>query len=279
MTNKTRRVAATGAIASLCIALSACGGGDNPTPPVPPTTKLNAENLLDASGVAALAMRRAQGEVPQALGAVLGHYMQQASGGDYPCSKGGNLTLEKPSALVWNFTARNCDTGNLLLRSGQLQLDAGQVETQGIRLGFKDLLYAASNAPGALSQTANGSFNFLIPVAGDLGKRSTGNLSFASNGRGDQYSELYIANKTSDSKFVQYGLRLKSPRFAHELVLLLDDASETLSIQADDGSVLTVVDQNGNAKVELRASAGGTPLVSRVISTAELEAAVARAMQ
>lgn len=266
--------------AGLCLALSACGGGgsDNPPPP-PPATQLNADNLLDATGVSALALHRVQGDLPLALSAVLGPYLQQAPAGEHACSKSGSLTLDRPSALVWNFGAKNCDIGGLLLRSGQLQLDATQVETQGLKLLLKDLAYADSNAPGALAQTANGAFNFLIPVASDLGKRSTGNLSFGSNGRSDQYSEFYIASKTSDSKFVQYGLKLKSPRFSHELTLVLDDASKSLTIQADDGSVLTVTEQGGGARLELRRAAGEAPSVSRVLSRAELEGAVSRAMQ
>lgn len=280
---KTSNPTTTGLLAtiSLSLALSACGGGGSvePTPPAPPATRLNSDNAVDAAGVAGLALQRTQTDVAQLLGTVLGNYMQQTPAGSFPCSKGGSLTLSRPGPMLWNYSAENCDTGAVVLRTGTLQLDAGLPDGQGLRLDFKDLGYGASARPAEAAQLINGRFGFLINVNEDLGKRSAGSLEFTSNGRTDQYAEVYIANKTSDSNFLQYGVKLRSPRFPHELMLVLDQPSRTVTVRAEDGSVLTLVEQPGGAKLEVRAAAGGAPLLSRVLTTAELEAAMARAMR
>lgn len=278
---KTWPYRAASVIASLGFLLSACGGssGSSPEQAVPTATKLNAENAMDAAGVGWLALQRTQSDVARVFGAALTQYMQQPPAGAYPCPKGGQLTLSRPSATAWHYTAGNCDTGELLLRSGALQIDA-DVPDVGLRVTFKDLSYGFTARPAAAPQLVNGRYDVNINVTTDLGRRSVGELGFTSNARTDQYPEVYIASKASDPGFLQYGVKIKSPRFAHELTLLLDEASKTLTLQADDGSVLALVEQaSGEAKLELRTAAGAAPSVTRNVSVAEREGAIARALQ
>lgn len=280
MKNTFRRHAAALSIAAMCLGLTACGGGGDGDGPAPNVTKLSADNAMDAIGVAGVALQRSQVDVAQLLGAVLGNYTQQPPAGVYACAKGGTITLARPDALVWRYSADNCDTGDLLLRSGELKLDASLPAGQGLQLALKDLTYGVTGKASLASQAVNGVYNLLIEVTTDLGKRSSGSLAFTTNGRTDQYAAVYIANKTSDSKFLQYGVTLTSPRFAHPLSLVLDDASQTLTVQADDGSMLSFVQQpGGGGRLEVRSSAGAAPLLSRLVTAAELDDAMARAVK
>lgn len=269
-------------MATLAVLLSACGGGGDAPPPAPPTptaTKLNSDNAMDAAGVASLALQRAQVEVTQVIGATLSHHLQQTPVGVHACAAGGQVVVARPTADVTRVLVDMCDTGAVLLRSGEVQIDTGVADV-GFRFGFKDLSYADSGKPAMAAQLLNGRFDSNIKATTDLARRSAGELSVASNGRTDQYPEVYIANKASDDRFLQYGVKLRSPRFAHELNVVLDSASKTATLQADDGSVLSLVIQpSGGAMLELRPAAGAAVSFSRAVSRAELDGAVDRARQ
>nr|WP_316639955.1 hypothetical protein [uncultured Roseateles sp.] len=277
----TTRLHLSALCAALCLSLTACGGGgdDNPLPPAPRPMALNADNMLDAVGVAALAHQRAHGDAALLLSAVFNNYVQQTPAGTYPCAASGTLTLTRPSPLLWNYTAQNCDSGALLIKSGQLQIDATLPTGQGLKFQFTDALYRASATPAAALQTATGSLTVLINVADDLGKRSTGSMSFTSNGRADSYTDIFIANKTSDAGFVQYGASLKTPRFAYPLKTLFDQRSLAMTLEAEDGSSVTATDLGSSTRLELRASAGAEPTLSKTVSDSELDAALSRALQ
>lgn len=267
---------------ALCLALTACGGGGSATPPepTPVATRLNAANMLDAAGVAALAHRRMAGTVPQLLAPVFSNYVQQLPAGSYACSVGGTLALTRPAPLRWAYAAQHCDTGTLAIQSGQLQLDASLPDGQGLKLLYDDVTYRSSTAAAGDVETATGSLTFLIQVSADLGKRTIGSMSVTSHGRTDTYTDFFIASKTSDANFTQYGLTIKSPRFAHGLVTLFDEPGKVLTLQADDGSSVTVTDAGGSgARLDLRTGAGASPTTSKTVSHAEMDAAIARALQ
>ncbi|MBT9456181.1 MAG: hypothetical protein IV097_06130 [Burkholderiaceae bacterium] len=277
----TTRLHLSALCAALCLSVTACGGGsdDKPLPPVPRPMMLTADNMLDAVGVAALAHERAHGDASQLLGAVFNNYVELTPAGTYPCAVSGTLTLTRPDPLRWHYAAQNCDTGAVLIKSGQLQLDATQPAGQGLKLQFTDTLYRASATPAAAPQTVTGSLTVLINVADDLGKRSTGSMTFTSNGRADIYTDIFIANKTSDAGFVQYGASLKTPRFAYELKTLFDQRSLALTLEAEDGSSITATDLGSSIRLELRASPGTEPTLSKTVSQSELDAARSRALQ
>ncbi|MBT9501761.1 MAG: hypothetical protein IV092_10985 [Burkholderiaceae bacterium] len=265
---------------TLCLGLTACGGGgDAPLPPAPRPSLLNADNMLDAVGVATLTHRRAHGDATQLLSAVFNNYVQQTPAGTYACAVSGTLTLTRPEPLQWHYTAQSCDTGALLITSGQLQIDATLPQGQGLKFQLADVLYRGSASSAAALQTVTGSLTVLINVADDLGKRSTGSMSFTSNGRADSYSDIFIANKTSDVGFVQYGASLKTPRFAHALKTLFDERSKALTLEAEDGSSVTATNLGSSTRLELRASAGAVPTLTTTVSDSELDAAVNRALQ
>lgn len=267
---------------ALCLALAACGGGggDGDAPPPPVATQLNAGNMLDAAGVAALAHQRMAGTVPQLLAPVFSNYVQQLPAGDHACAANGTLTLTRPAPLLWAYTAQHCDTGPLIVQSGQLQLDATLPDGQGLRLLYDGVTYRATGSASAVAETATGSLTFLIQVAGDLGKRTVGSMSVTSHGRTDAYTDFFIASKTSDATFTQYGLAIRSPRFAHGLVTLFDEQTKALTLQANDGSSVTVTDAgSAGARLDLRVSAGSSPAVSQAVSRAEMDGAIARAQQ
>lgn len=273
---------ATGTIATLCLALSACGGGPDPEPPPPPPapTKLNADNLLDATGVALLALQRTQEDTSHLVGTAYNFYLQQLAPGKLPCSNAGSLTLSRPSPEISNYSANDCDTGTIKLQSGQFQLDASAPSGQGLKLVLNDITYFMPSPGPVTLQTVKGSYTFLITAhTSDLQKSSLGDMSVTANGRADSYSDIYIATKKSDSKFLQYGVKIKSPRFAHELTAVLDGTAKTVTVQADDGSGITISEVAGGAKLELRKAATDAPLLSKSLSNAELEAALARALK
>lgn len=265
---------------ALCLSLVACGGGgDAPLPPAPRPTLLNAENMLDAVGVAALAQQRVHGDAAQLLAAVFNNYVQQTPAGTYPCATSGTLTLTRPSALQWSYAAQDCDSGGVQIRSGQLEIDATLPTDQGLKLRLTGTTYRAGATPSAAEQTVDGALTVLIAVADDLGKRSTGSMSFTSKGRTDAYTDIFIASKTSDAGFVQYGLSLKTPRFAHALTTVFDQRSQALTLLAEDGSSVTATDLGSSTRLELRASAGAEPTLSKTVSDDELDAAMTRARQ
>ena len=281
MKSKRWPIAAASVVACAGLLLSGCtgGGGTGPTPPTPSAGKLNADNALDAAGVAGVAIQRVQAAVARVVAAAFRNYLDQPAAGTYPCAVRGTLTLVRPDANTWRYSATDCDTGNITWRNGELQIDAG-VPNVGLRFSFKDLNYAVNNQPAAPAQALNGRFDNNIPVATDLGRRSTAELSFAGNARTDRYAEVYIANKASDPSFLQYGFKLQSPRFAHELSAVFDDTSKVLTLQADDASVLVIVPLGaGGARLELRTSATTVPTSTRIVSAAELDSAMQRARQ
>lgn len=281
MKSKQWPILAASVIACAGLMLTGCtgGGGGEPVPPAPPMGKLNADNALDASGVASLALMRVQADAAGLIGAALSNYIEQPAADSYPCAQGGRLTLSRPSTTTWRYTVDNCNTGGWVLRSGELQIDAG-VPDVGLRFSFKDLNYVNGSEPARPMQAVSGRLDSNIPVTADLGRRSAGDMSFTSNARTDEYLEVYIANKTSDPNFLQYGFKVRSPRFAHEFRVVYDDTSKTVTLQADDGSVLSVVALGASgARLELRTSTSTAPTWTRVVTAAELQSAMSRALQ
>ena len=250
--------------------LSACGSSSDPEPPPVKTAHINSANYSDVLGIAAGGTEQSEGFMRAGLTPIVVGFSQTRPG-SLACIDGGSLELSIADKLR-TYTAVNCKTGPVFIASGSLTESIDSADGLSRSVKIKDLNLRTSDTDLTM-QKVNGDVKVSVKANGTPVSVLI-DLSVTRNARTDTFA---LTLDASGNLLVV----VDTSRFPQKLVITGDAKANSIKISSrGDGSSLTAIESADGKTytLELREPGNATPVLTKTISTAELEALVKKSL-
>jgi hypothetical protein len=259
-------------IAAALSALTACGGGSSaPVAPVEPPPLIQVSNSLDVAALSKISTDRIFKEHKEIADFTIALLLKSEASGDVTCALGGKLVLNT-NASDRRFTAVNCQTTNLLLVSGEVNVNypvAGAPQKPAFT--YKNLSYRSSSDVGV--QTVNGNMNHSI--AGD-NFGFTGDLTYLRSSKLDTYSKIVGRWPDSNGQLASLGFDFSSPRLSFQLAVSYGPGSSLDWAATAKDNTKTRMGIRPNSTYELQTLVGFSLVDTKTITASDLANAIKR---
>ncbi|MDC8770857.1 hypothetical protein [Roseateles albus] len=258
-------------LSASALILSACGSSSDPEPkPEPKTASINSANYSDVLGIAAGSTDQSEGLIRAGLAPIAVGFTQTQPG-SLACVDGGSLDLSIADKLR-TYTAVNCKTGPVFIASGTLTESVDSPDGLSRSVKIKDLNLRTSDTDLTM-QKVNGDLKVSVKADGTP-VSAVIDLSVLRNARTDTFA---LTLDASGNLMVV----IDTSRFPQKLVITGDAKTNSVKISSrGDGSSLTAIESaDGKTYIlELREPGNATPVLTKTITAAELEAWVKKAL-